>query len=97
MDRGLLGRCIQYARDPNCPHANYFLDVLYLWVDGLARREDFTATRGMYDDWLDVAPGIKNVAVKRWMHHARPIFQGLAAFDRVKWCRLARSDDQIST
>jgi hypothetical protein len=97
MDRGLLRRCIQFACDRNCPHADFFLDVLYLWVEGLAKREDFAATRGMYDVWLEVTRGIDNAAVKRWRHHSLLLFQGLEPFDREKWWRLAQSDDQIGT
>ena len=94
MDRGLLRRCIRFACDPNCPHADFFLGVLYLWVEGLAKREDFVATRGTYDDWLEGARGIDNVAVKRWRHRARLIFQGLEPFDRTGWWKLALSDRQ---
>src|SRR5262245_66509449 len=66
MDRGLLRRCIQFADDRHCPHAAFFLDALCLWVDGLARGSNFAATRGMYDEWLDVAKGLTDPAVKRW-------------------------------
>jgi hypothetical protein len=92
MDRGLLRRCIRFADDRNCPQAAYFLEILYLWVDGLAQGIDFPVTRGLYDDWLDVARGINDSAVKRWRHHARRIFQGLEKFDREDWWRMAQTD-----
>src|SRR5690348_6096400 len=45
MDRGLLRRCVEFACDSDCPQADFFLDVLYLWVERIARREDFGVTR----------------------------------------------------
>lgn len=97
MDRGLLRRCIQLADDHDCPQAAFFLDVLYLWVEGLANGSDFAATRSMYDDWLNVASGITDQAVKRWRHHARLIFQGVDQFDRTKWWALVETDRQVSS
>jgi hypothetical protein len=95
MDRGLLRRCIQFADDRDCPRAAYFLDVLYLWVEGVAKRNDFPVTRTLYDEWLEVARGIQDPAVKRWRHHARLILQGLEQFNRENWWGLAQADKQV--
>jgi hypothetical protein len=97
MDRGLLRRCIQFADDRHCPQAPFFLDVLYLWGDAVASASNFAETRSIYDEWLEVARGITDPAVKCWRHHARLIFQGLEPFDRDKWWKLARSDGQNGT
>ena len=36
VDRGFLGRCVVYAADPSCPKADFFLDVLFQWVETAA-------------------------------------------------------------
>lgn len=95
MDRGLLRRCVQFADDGHCPQAAFFLDVLFQWVDGVVRGNDFAERRGMYDEWLDVAKGLADPVVKRWRHHARMIFQGLQTFDRQNWWELGQADKPI--
>jgi len=94
MDRGLLRHCIEFADDGDCPQAAFFLDVLYQWVCLEAGRASFEATRDIYDEWLNVAKGIRDPAVKRWRHHARLIFQGLEPFDSQKWWKLLQSDNR---
>lgn len=85
MERGLLGRCIAFAADPDCPKSEFFLLVLYQWLETAARNDSFEVNRMSYDDWLDVARGVRAPAVKRWRHEARLIFQGVVPFDREKW------------
>lgn len=85
VERGLLARCVQYAGDPKCPKAAFFLDVLYQWVLSVAKAEGFEFRRTMYDDWLEVARGITDAHVKQWRHQARLVFQNVEPFDRERW------------
>jgi hypothetical protein len=85
VDRGFLAHCVQYAADPDCPKALFFLDVLYKWVDTVARDPAFEINRAMYDDWLDGVRGIASARVKDWRHQARLVFQNVAPFNRERW------------
>ncbi len=85
MERGLLARCVEYAADPGCPHAAFFLEVLYKWVEVVARYDRFEFLRSMYDDWLNVVHGVSDQRVKHWRHQARLVFQGVIPFEREKW------------
>jgi hypothetical protein len=96
VDRGFLGRCIQYAADPECPKAVFFLDVLYRWVESVARTEQFEALHTMYDNWLDVARGVADPRVKRWRHQARLVFQNVEPFDRERWQALWLAERQAA-
>jgi hypothetical protein len=85
MERGLLGRCVEYAADPECPNAQFFLDVLYQWVDTVATNKQFEVLKSLYDEWLEVARGTNDAKVKRWRHRARLVFQGIEPYDRERW------------
>ena len=85
MESGLLGRCVEYAADPECPNAQFFLDVLYQWVDTVATNKQFEVLKSLYDEWLEVARGANDAKVKRWRHRARLVFQGIEPYDREKW------------
>src|SRR3954451_21170744 len=77
IDRELLGCCVECAADPDCPRADFFLTVLYEWVDAVARDDSFDFRRPMYDEWLDVANGTRDGRVKDWRYRARLLFQGV--------------------
>jgi hypothetical protein len=85
VDRGFLSRCVAYAADPSCPKADFFLDVLFQWVETTARSEHFDVLRATLDGWLDVARGVTDRRVKDWRHQARLVFQGVEPFERERW------------
>ena len=85
MERGLLARCVEYAADRECPNAGFFLDVLYQWVEVVARDKRFEVVRSTYDEWLDVARGVQDAKVKDWRYRARLVFQNAEPFDRHRW------------
>ena len=92
MDRGRLRQCVTFADDTGCPQAEFFRLVLNQWVEVAANSPDFDVLRPTYDEWLDVARGITNPALKRWRRPARLIFQGLERFDRGQWWKVAAED-----
>ena len=85
MERGLLRLVVELASDPDCPAADYFLGLLYTWVNTVAKDDEFEIRRSLYDEWLDVARGCRDSKVKKWRREARTIFQGQKQFDREKW------------
>ncbi len=89
VDRGRLRHCVGYADDPSCPNASFFLELLYQWVKTVGRSPTFDVMRPADDEWLDVARGVTDPAVKRWRHLARLVFQGADPFGRERW-RAAR-------
>jgi hypothetical protein len=85
MEPGFLRLCVEFAADPNCPKAEFFLSVLYQWVANVARSDDFETRRLDCDRWLEVVRGVTARSVKHWRHGARLIFQGLHRFDEERW------------
>lgn len=85
LDQGLLGVCVECAADPACPKSQFFLEVLYQWVDSAARDDHFDFRRQMYDGWLNVANGVRDERVKAWRYRARLLFQGVERFERERW------------
>ena len=85
MDRGRLRQLIQFAADPSCPHATFFLGVLFQWVIVVAKSQHYEIIRGHYDSWLHEAKGVKDPRVKQWRRKARLLFQGQQQFNYDTW------------
>ena len=85
MERGRLRVIIDLAADTSLPNHWFFLLTLYSWVEHVAGCPNYSIMRPAYAEWLDVARGVRDPAVKRWRHAAREIFQGRVPFDRGAW------------
>ena len=85
VEPGLLRLCIELAADPRSPKARFFLMVLYQWVAVVARNEQFEALRPMYNQWMEVARDVDDLAVKHWRHRALLVFQGVEVFEWDRW------------
>jgi hypothetical protein len=85
MERGLLRLCIDLAADAHSSKARFFRMVLYQWVAVVARNDQFETLRPIFNQWMDVARGVENPAVKRWRHQALLIFQGVELFEWNRW------------
>jgi hypothetical protein len=85
MEPGRLRVCVELAATPICPHARFFLMVLYHWVAVVARDSHIELRRTMYDRWLEVVRGVTDPAVKRWRHRAKLVFQGAEPFSWEQW------------
>jgi hypothetical protein len=91
MDPDRLRLCVELAAEQGCPRADFFLDVLYAWVEAVARDDSLEIRGAQYDRWLDVARGVADPTVKRWRHRARLIFQQIEPFDWQAWWDQRRS------
>lgn len=85
MSRERFQQVIQFAADPNCPQAAFFLDVLFQWVSVIAKSQDYEIVRTHYDTWLQDVRGIRDKRVKEWRHKAGLLFQGQRQFDYDAW------------
>ena len=85
MVRGRLRLIAELADDAACPHADFFLLVLYRWIDYLCRDRGVDTAVPKKESHFDEIRGVRNPKVKRWRHQALRMLQGIEPYDRERW------------
>jgi hypothetical protein len=77
---------LEFAADPACPHADFFLRVLYLMVGDAVRTQFRAASEEATRGLIDLATKCESWRLRLWRERSLRLLKNPNEFEYDEWC-----------